>query len=348
MSYLFELAVTAAGGVPILVYFLRRKAIPPPPPPEEVEELPVPVAPTPQAPIPIAPQEPLEEPTPEPEPLSTPEMIEAITTNMTFTTKRVLVGHREVGEVLVEHRLLESTTPADEYEVRGIHHPGEFAQLLPSERTKPPEMALLRLLSGEAQIAQHFEHVAIYDPIYEPIYTELKLAVYVLMDNSPSMYKDDHAPRGERDWRIVVAKGVVLALLERCLQEGSVFLFRWFSGSLSRLYRVQNRDEAANFIDYLSRLTESSDTNITRGIRRAINDCEAEELDEARIMMITDGEDNRLNPSEICARLVETNASLHSVLIDVHNQSLQDCSNVYQVIPTKGKILPLVVRADPS
>ncbi len=341
MTPFLELAIAAAGGIPILIYFFRGEATPPPPPPEK-EELPVTAAP--QASIPIAPQEPLEEPTPEPEPLSTPEMIEAITTNMTFTTKRVLVGHRVVGDVLVEHRLLESTTPSDEYEVRGIHHPGEFAQLLPSERTKPPEMALLRLLSGEAQIAQHFEHVAIYDPIYEPIYSELKLAVYVLMDNSPSMYKDDNAPRGEKNWRIVVAKGVVLALLERCLQEDSVFLFRWFSASISKLYRVQTRAEADAFINYLTRLTESSDTDITRGIRRAINDCEAEELDQARIMIITDGEDNRLNSSEICARLVETNATLHSVLIDVHNQSLQDCSNEYQVIPTKGKILPLVVR----
>lgn len=284
---------------------------------------------------------PADPPRPEPTPprkLTDDELIVVVTTHVAFSTKQVQVGVREIGREVIGYQVVESDEPEADYEVRPMRSPSERLSLLPGESTKPPAVALLRMLTGDALVMQPLRTDPITKPITEPVMQTLRRAVYVLLDVSGSMV--------QTRWRMRIGKCVALGLSRRCRQEESTFLFRPFCQQPLPLHEVRDDTQQADFETFLRGLSADGGTAIGPAIAQAIEDCAEQHFDSCDIMIVTDGEDDELNVRALRAQLTAHGIRLHAILLDVNNAALQRIADVCQRIPQEGVVNAPIIRAD--
>lgn len=330
-TYEILLALLGLGpAIGIVAWRLRRKAPEPP-------ALPEPPKPPPPPPPPPAPPEPKPPPPPEPERLTQEELIELVITHISFSTKQVQVGEEPAGSVVVDYKEVISDIPTDHFNVRPMRDPSERESLLPSERTKTGDVALVRLLTSQSMVMEWTEAEPVMETVYRPVYRTLKHTVYTLLDLSGSMFGNDA-------WKIQIAKGVVLALMRRSRKEGADFLYRAFTEKVFALQAVRDDATQSTFERYLAQVGQSGGTAIQPAIQTAVDDCDQQQFDSCDIMIVTDGEDENINVAALRQLLNDKKMRLHAILLGTQNQGLRTLAGIYQEIPEDGIVRDPVVR----
>lgn len=262
-------------------------------------------------------------------------IIREVEDNVDFTTKRVLVGTEVVGQKSLGFERQEVPWPADDINVRPMQDMSELDQVLPAELLADDDLALARIATGEVLIAAPVEEKELTEDEHRKIWKDVKHVLYVLLDISPSMYE-----RREDEYGIVpqdIWRPLVVALLERTVESGAIFMSRDFHGGISELRRAVNSEQARVLKGHFLAVSEENYTNIPRAIYKAIGDFTDEDHNQAEIVIITDGENNQgIDPDKMRRKLQEAGIKLHAILIGVNNDRLRQCADICQTISIDG------------
>lgn len=265
------------------------------------------------------------------------QIIEEVVGHISFTKKKVQIGEETVGENVIGESFEEVSYPADEIDIRPIANMTEFNNIIPNEKMMPMDLQLMRAAAGESMVQVHMERIPMTELVKEPVYKEIKQAVYLLLDVSPSVFPG-HGYGG--DWMPPYWRGISLSLLRKARQEDAVFIMRTFAEKVGHKRLANSNETEQDVADFIKSLDCRAGTNITNALNRAIRDFEEdkEEYDEIDIMIITDGQDRSLNPVKMRKALMDANIRLHAILLGVENQRLKKCATIYQEIPSDGWI----------
>lgn len=252
-------------------------------------------------------------------------VIAEVVSHVAFTAKRIQVGTVKTGQRAIG--VVEDEVPytSDDADIRPMRDLTELPQLTHAEFGQPPELMLVRIATGEAQVQTNIECTPVYEDVFEPAWEERRRVLYVLRDRSGSMF--------ETVWRIPVWQGIVTALVRRSRQAEAVYLMRDFDDKVFDCIRVTTDEEGEALIRFVCSSTASGGTKIPPAIEAAIKDLSTESYDQADIVIVSDGEDQGgLNPAQISARLRESKIRLHAILLGANNDALRACADVYQII----------------
>ena len=114
---------------------------------------------------------------------------------------------------------------------------------------------------------------------------------------------------------------------------------RCFGGNVHDLWSAKNPEEAQLLEQKIATVDSIGNTDISRALNCAIEDCLRENYDTADIMIVTDGEDDKLCAATMKEALQRSKIRLHAILMGTTNHSLRACSDVYQEIPESGVLL---------
>lgn len=332
------IALLAAGGLSLLTllwYLLRHKLQD-----EDTRQLPPHEAdPPPDEPNQSARQA---QPPPPPPPCrpTEAEIISEIASHVAFSRRRVVVGHKTVGRRVVGHIAEESPYPADDIMIRPIGDLGEIPQMLPSERISDHTTQVVRSVTGQALVMANIERRPVTEPIIEPIFREGKQVLYLLLDVSGSMVGQQYGG----DWKMPLWRGVSIFLIRRAQKEHAAFLLRTFADDVSELEMAETEAAAKRVENLIRQQGDRGGTNIGLALRTAIADIRREAYDQAELMILTDGEDDKFDASSVRQELDAANIKLHAVLLGTQNEALRRCADVYQEVLKGGEVKPPVSR----
>ncbi|MEK9152458.1 MAG: VWA domain-containing protein, partial [Patescibacteria group bacterium] len=230
--------------------------------------------------------------------------------------------------------------PSDEISVRPLRDFSELSMRLSSETTAPPEMQLLRAAAGESMVSVNESRVFDTEPVYEPIYKRVRRAVYVLLDCSGSMFED-------RGWKIRLAGSLIVRMMHATVDGNTTFMFRRFAAAPGPLRTIDNTADAKALETELMSLGDSGGTEIPAALKATIDDFKDDPLDEAEVMIVSDGE-QEFDTGPIRGQLTKNNIRLHAVIFGTKNAALRKMADVYYEVLPGPTVSPPVYRTPPK
>lgn len=265
-----------------------------------------------------------------------PAAITEMVSNVQFTGRTILVGNKVVGTRIAGVDLEEVPWVAQGSDVRPIRDASEMHRRILMEHTYPAHIRRARVASGEALVEIHVQETPRYEEVIEPVYKTEQRSLYVLLDVSPSMWND------EGSWRIPLWQGIMIKLVERARNADVPTTIREFAGGVGKAIHITSWLEAFNYFRTLFADKHARGTNIEGAIAKAIADFQRMGgYDRGDIVIVTDGEDNAgMNPNRVRQALDENNLRLHALMLGIENDTLRQCSDIYQVIDPDLTIHP--------
>lgn len=197
---------------------------------------------------------------------------------------------------------------------------GQIAGVIPEQLIQPDVEFYRQLACGELMVMQSYENQL-----------EIPL-LYCLLDGSGSMDR----MMGNGSPRHIWARGVMLKLLMKAVQGQARYYLRYFTDSVSRLYTATDAGGAEEvMLELLSHWTKDGGTRIAIAIRCAVKDIldnRTKETTRAEVLLLSDGEDERLSESDL-ELLEENSIKLHVIMIgSASNSLLQKYATTYRRI----------------
>ena len=199
--------------------------------------------------------------------------------------------------------------------IAGIEYGGDLERVHFSQLALPDDLFYADLANGRLLL-------------YEKELPASRGPIYVLLDKSGSMVGS------KIDW----ARAVAVALFKKAVDEGRVFVVRFFDSipySPMLVKGGSRPNDVLRVLSYLARVRAGGGTDITRAVSAATEDIAKLRLGSRErvsdIVLITDGED-RLSPEVLQRMLKSANARLHAVMIQGHNAFLQQVSYRYLTV----------------
>jgi uncharacterized protein with von Willebrand factor type A (vWA) domain len=270
-------------------------------------------------------------------------LVKAVVSAVPLTVQKVQTGLVKTGDRVTGSGLYEVPYPADAIDVRPMRGMDEMQNLLSSESTSTPAMRLSRMIAGEALVVSDLEWQVETEPIFSPVYREVRRIMYLLLDLSPSVFGNNGWGLVPDYWMIPVWKGISIALLDRSMNEETIFMMRGFGRTVTDKYVADSAPSAERVRSFLHSASSISDTRIGTALEAAIGDFETEQYDEGYIVILTDGQDNGgFEPQNIREKLKAARLKLHAILLGTENDRLRQTADAYQEIPEVGVVKPLV------
>jgi uncharacterized protein with von Willebrand factor type A (vWA) domain len=203
--------------------------------------------------------------------------------------------------------------PTSNIEVEPMSSYDQLSELLPEQLLMTNDQFYHALAEQHLLILQHYEQIV-----------KQKL-LYMLLDVSGSMER----PMANGMPRHVWARGVTLNLLRKALHGEAQYYMRMFDGGTYDLYQSLNADEAARLIDLVLNLSfRGEGTNIFGALQRACTDIrERSTVQEAELLLITDGEDGVKYSVEKVKELLGDDIRLHIAFIGTQSEVLQQAAH---------------------
>jgi len=223
------------------------------------------------------------------------------------------------GEVSGEKGFAVVNYPTNKFDFRPITELGELPDARGEDLMAPDELFYARLAESELYVPEYYE--AMYG----------KKILFVLIDGSGSMETVMSSGLPRHVW----ARGVMINLLMRAMEEDVHFIIRYFSDTLDEnVYEAKNREQAAELIKLFVRQGKfSGGTDILLAVSAAaarIREIRETGTAAADIFLISDGEDN-----STAAQLYQElggDINLHSAIIETDNRVLRQVSTHYYQI----------------
>lgn len=206
--------------------------------------------------------------------------------------------------------------PTDSIEPEVMTEIGQFADMLPEQLMADDDEFFMRLALGEGIIMQPFEQI------------DVEKILYTLLDVSKSMeyLLESGLPRH------ILARGIMIRLLYRAIIGGSKYYHRDFDGAPHQLRLALTPHEAEVLCDVILHggLTNGG-TNIPGALICAINDIRQKQsgIQEAEILLVSDGEDEKIGDPEEIRKLLGDDIRLHVALIGKGSAILQAVAHTY-------------------
>jgi uncharacterized protein with von Willebrand factor type A (vWA) domain len=240
------------------------------------------------------------------------ELLEKIVASIQFSTTEI-VSEEPIAGTEPER----SSIPTSSYNVRPINSMDEFAMLLPSSQLLDDDqfygqLAAKNLLVGEFQVYRG----------------NAKKVLVALFDGSGSM---------EHHGRVQWAKSLCQRLIERCLSLNAELILIVFTREVRETHRIIDEASARKVLSRLDNiLFPDGGTSIDTAIFAGCDLVEAGKFNEARALLVTDGEDDQIDVNAVKKRLTETNIALHTVCIANDRPDLSSISNRYNQLGMYG------------
>lgn len=212
--------------------------------------------------------------------------------------------------------------PDNGLDVNRIEKIRDITKLLPAQLALDDDVFLKKLVSKELLKKKYLQR------------QEKRQVLYMLVDSSGSMSSNVTPNLTNID----VCKAVAIALMKKMIDNEDMFFFRWFTDRVDELHTITTKKEALAFLPKLvyGRGADGG-TRIQNAISVAVNDINkkiGKKIDEADILLVSDGEDT--------VDIPETNKMLgkidmHTVLITpqkynrtnpIHNNMVQISKNL--------------------
>lgn len=262
--------------------------------------------------------------------------INMLTSLIPFAKRKMFVGYRKVDERAIGKQEVEGEIPEAGYTIRQIQGLHEIDYLLADEHALDDDLFFLRLAQGESLVSIPLEVQVVTEPVHEEVWEDTVKVVYLLLDGSGSM---------EKAWRIPIWKGVATRIIVEARANGAVMMMRIFTGTPGRMYRAETYEEYEALLRFVQSFHPNGGTHIESALDIATNDMMEEGFDDAQLVILTDGEDDRLDAARVRHRLDHHKVSLHAIMLGVDNYGLRACADVYQTVTSDLRVRAPVRRA---
>lgn len=253
------------------------------------------------------------------------QLIERIVTGVKFATKTAIVDQEVVGTEVVS-----SMVPADDIGIRPMSSPSELPRVLLGQQALPDDMYYGLMARNQLQVTEHIAHRDLTKPVFGPA----RNVLLSLSDISTSMQTMDAAGNSKAGWSIRLNQ----RLAQRCQEEEAEFILCPFNHGIFATHRGKGREELDRLrFNVPSILGLQGGTSIQQALTDAISLLKDEGFTEARILLITDGEDN-IDALALKAMLDEAHISLHTVVLFNHREDLRSISDRYDELSPVGKV----------
>lgn len=192
--------------------------------------------------------------------------------------------------------------------------------ILPTQLAADDDEFYQDLAKGEMHVLQPYER------------RREEKVLEIVWDISPSMEESMHGQPGSKNqW----SRGILLSLLAKAQKGKAKYFLRPFHGRSERLMSATTPEEAKELLYKLlipQRYVDASGTNITGALTKAVEDIRTKggAFTNADILLISDGEDDNLDPRKI-KRLLGEDINLHALLIGSQSESLEKIAKSYRV-----------------
>lgn len=243
------------------------------------------------------------------------ELIEKISSKVTFSQKPVKLKSVKVGE-----RLEPTLFATGESEVRPIQNVGELPRVLPRSHGLPDDMFFGQVASGQLPVVEHLDRVDIVEDRYG---VPRNVLVY-LTDVSPSMEEF-----GRKHW----SKFLCERLIDRAEREGAEFVLIPFCQFVCGTHHVRTKEEFAWLRQNLDRLLSiQGGTDIDGVLSAGMDVIEQEDFTGRKLMLVTDGTQG-INVRSTVERLRELGIELHAVCIGQVNRDIRTIARHFDHFP---------------
>lgn len=205
-----------------------------------------------------------------------------------------------------------SKIPGSNIQIRPIATLSEVASLLPTAQMLDDDLFYGRLASHSLNITEPLEY-----------YGKSRKALLVLQDVSGSMRENE---------RIAWARGLCSNLIDKCVKEGAEFILITFHSEPELKCHSVTRNEHREIKKRIpDMLVAEGGTDISLAIRCALEVIQKEKLDEARILLVTDGTE-MINDQGVLNLVRNRHVFLHTVCIAGDHEQLRKASDRYDLL----------------
>ncbi len=210
--------------------------------------------------------------------------------------------------------------PTSDIEPQAMTDIAQFPDMLPEQLMAEDDEFYRKIVLNEAVVMQSFERF------------EIDKILYTLFDVSGSMKElvESGLPRH------IVARAIMIKLLYRAINGQAKYYHRDFDGEPHELQLALTPDEAERLSDLILHggLTNGG-TNIPRALQRAIGDIRQQQagIQEAEILLVSDGEDEKIGDPDQLRSLLGSDIRLHVALVGKHSAILQAVAHTYIHFP---------------
>jgi hypothetical protein len=253
------------------------------------------------------------------------ELINKIVRSVTFASQFRRLGSKVTGEELVP-----SLVPADDINIRPMQGFGELPRTLSRTQALPEEVFYGQAAANQLPVMEHIERVELREDVWGPTNNVL----LVLQDVSPSMWFDDATGNHHIDWAVRLNERII----DKCIKENASYVVVPFGGVPTTPTAAKTAAECAEIKRRLPDILEQiSDTHILNALNAGIEYVQAHGFDEARMLLVTDGDPSNakcfaFDADEVAEQLKKLNIHLHTVCIGGDHPKLRRISEGYDLL----------------